>query len=160
MAGKLELCPGALMTHTTLDSSKGDRLTLRSELGDLRLIPSWIEYLASQYAIPANVQYAMNLCLEEVLSNIIRHGYGGKPDRPIVARYALAQDGSSLIVIDDEAPAFNPVTAVETPVGEILDGTRAGGLGLRLVRTFANSLHYERTPSGNRLSIGFRAGEG
>lgn len=145
------------MTHTTADSSKGDRLTLRSELGDLRLVPAWIEYLASQYAIPANVQYAMNLCLEEVLSNIIRHGYAGKPGHPIVVQHAMAQDGSSLIVIDDEAPAFNPVTAEETPLGEILDGTRSGGLGLSLMRSFANTLHYERKSSGNRLSIGFRA---
>ena len=147
------------MTHTTVDSSNGDRLTLRSELGDLTLVPGWVEYLASQYAIPANVHYAMNLCLEEILSNIIRHGYGNKPGRPIVARYAGTQDGSYLIVIDDEAPAFNPVTAAETPVGEILNGSRAGGLGLRLVRSFANSLSYERTVSGNGLSIGFRAVE-
>lgn len=147
------------MTHTTVDSSQEDRLTLRSELGDLRLVPAWIEYLAAQYAIPASVQYAMNLCLEEVVSNIIRHGYANKPGHPIVARYATAQDGSYLIVIDDEAPAFDPVTSEETPVNEIPNGARAGGLGLRLVRSFANNLSYERTASGNRLSIGFRAGE-
>ena len=96
------------MTHTTVDSSNGDRLTLRSELGDLTLVPGWVEYLASQYAIPANVHYAMNLCLEEILSNIIRHGYGNKPGRPIVARYAGTQDGSYLIVIDDEVLRSTP----------------------------------------------------
>ena len=78
--------------------------------------------MASEYPIPATTQYAMNLCLEEIVSNIIRHGYDGDPDKFIVVRYISREDGSSVLVVDDEAPAFNPLAIEEMPVAETLDG--------------------------------------
>jgi anti-sigma regulatory factor (Ser/Thr protein kinase) len=97
----------------------------------------------------------MNLCLEEIVSNIIRHGYCGNPDHVVVVRYVQAPDKSSVLIVDDEAPHFNPLTIEEKPVEETLDGTRTGGLGIRLVRGFATTLEYEPRPSGNRLTISF-----
>jgi serine/threonine-protein kinase RsbW len=143
----------------TVDMTSGAQLTLRSQMTELELVPQWIENLASEYAIPANTQYAMNLCLEEVLSNIIRHGYAGEQDRVIVVRYLPVHDKSSFLVVDDEAPPFNPLAAEETPVEETLDGTRVGGLGIRLLRSFAATLKYELTQVGNRLIIGFASAD-
>lgn len=148
-----------LMTVDGANRTSEAQLTLRSRMAELELVPQWITALASEYAIPANIQYAMNLCLEEILSNIIRHGYGNQPDRVIVIRFVPAQDKSCFLVIDDEAPRFNPLAAQENPVEETLDGTRIGGLGIRLVRGFAASLEYEPTAVGNRLTIGFSAAE-
>src|ERR1700730_7328100 len=133
------------------------QLTLRSQMADLALVPPWLETLASEYAIPAKTLFAMNLCLEEVLSNIIRHGYSSKPDRPILVRYVPAQNGSSCLVVEDEAPPFDPLAAKNTPVEELLQGSRIGGLGIRLLLGFATSLNYEPRPAGNRLTIGFAA---
>lgn len=135
--------------------TRGDILSLRSEIKDLELVPAWLDHLAVLYEIPSKTQFAMNLCLEEVLSNIIRHGYKNQPGRPIVVKCSI--DGSSLpsFIIEDEAPPFNPVDEEEIPIEEALNGTRPGGLGLRLVRSFAIKLDYERTVSGNRLRLGF-----
>jgi serine/threonine-protein kinase RsbW len=147
------------MIQTTVDSAKStteERLTLRSQIGDLELVPAWIEYLAAEYGVPSSTQYAMNLCLEEVLSNIIRHGYGNKPDYSIVVRY-MPPGKSACLIVDDDAPPFDPLADEELSVEPSLDGTRIGGLGLRLVRNFASSLNYERTKTGNRLTIGFSA---
>lgn len=148
------------MIQTTVDSAKStteERLTLRSQIDDLALVPNWVEYLAAEYAIPPSTQYAMNLCLEEVLSNIIRHGYANNPDHSIVVRYTMPPGQPASLIVDDEAPPFNPLEEEELSVEPSLDGTRIGGLGLRLVRNFASSLDYERTQTGNRLVIGFSA---
>jgi len=151
----MQRSPDQLMTVDGANRTSQAELTLRSQTADLALVPSWIEQLGTEHAIPASTQFAMNLCLEEVLSNIIRHGYGNKGDRVITVRYAPSRNNSVLLVIDDEAPRFNPLAAEETPVEETLDGTRIGGLGIRLLRGFAESLKYEPTPAGNRLIIGF-----
>ena len=143
-----------LMTIESASNTREERLTLSSRMADLALVPPWIERLAAEYSIPGDTQFAMNLCLEEVLSNIIRHGYANTPDRPIVIRYTR-QDSSSLLVVDDEAPPFNPLAAKEIPVEESLEGLRVGGLGLRLLRSFATSLSYEPMPAGNRLRMTF-----
>jgi len=143
------------MTVDGANRTSQTELTLRSRVADLSLVPPWIEQLGVEHAIPAGTQFAMNLCLEEILSNIIRHGYGNDRDRVISVRYAPSRNNSFLLIVDDEAPHFNPLAAAETPVEETLDGTRIGGLGIRLVRGFAESLEYEATPAGNRLIVGF-----
>jgi serine/threonine-protein kinase RsbW len=133
------------------------QLTLRSQMADLALVPPWIESLAADYGISDSTQFAMNLCLEDVLSNIIRHGYANSPDRTIVVRYLAEENNTSVLVVDDEAPPFNPLAAESHPVEETLDGTRLGGLGIRLLHSFAATLEYEPTPAGNRLIMGFAA---
>jgi serine/threonine-protein kinase RsbW len=135
----------------------GEHLNLRSRMSDLSQLLPWIERLASRHAIPANTQFAMNLCLEEVLSNIIRHGYSGKPDHSIAIHFVSPRENYFEFVVEDEAPPFNPVVSPELPALNSLDEIRVGGQGIRLLRRFADALEYQSTPSGNRLSIGFTA---
>ena len=59
------------------------RLTLTSRLADLALVRPWVDALAVEHALPQDTVFAIHLCLEEALSNIIRHGYGGEPNHAI-----------------------------------------------------------------------------
>jgi anti-sigma regulatory factor (Ser/Thr protein kinase) len=129
------------------------RLTLSSRLAEIERIPPWIDSLALRYAIPENSRFAMNLCLEEALSNIIRHGYSGDPHHSITVEFQPLQD-RFVLTVEDEAPPFNPVEAPESPmVSPGNDGI--GGQGIRLLHNFASTLEYQPTPCGNRLKIGF-----
>ena len=65
------------------------RLTLRSRLQDLALVWPWVQALALDYAIQPDSQFAINLCLEEALSNVIRHGYAGQADQAITVEMPL-----------------------------------------------------------------------
>jgi serine/threonine-protein kinase RsbW len=143
------------MTGNSANTNGREQLLLRSQLSELARIPPWIEHLAMRDAIPKKTQFAMNLCLEEALSNIMRHGYLGVPDRTIVVDYSMPEFGVFLLVVEDEAPPFSPVEAPEPPLPSTLDDNREGGQGIRLLRHFADSLKYEATPAGNRLSISF-----
>jgi anti-sigma regulatory factor (Ser/Thr protein kinase) len=144
------------MTGNGKDTTE-ERLILRSRLSELARLPGWIERLASRHAISANTQFAMNLCLEEVLSNIIRHGYSGKPDHSIAVHFASPRKDYFVIIVEDDAPPFNPLAAPELPALSSLGEIRIGGQGIRLLRRFADALEYQATPTGNRLSIGFTA---
>jgi anti-sigma regulatory factor (Ser/Thr protein kinase) len=133
-----------------------DRLALRSRLSDIAQASAWTEELASQYAIPPEVKFAMDLCLEEAVSNIIRHGYAGKEEKPIILHFAMPRDGYFVVMVDDEAPYFNLLDAPELPMVSPNED-RVGGLGIRLLRQFADVLEYEPMPTGNRLRMGFLA---
>jgi serine/threonine-protein kinase RsbW len=133
----------------------GEVLNLRSRMSELAQIHVWIERLAARHAIPANVQFAINLCLEEVLSNIIRHGYAGQPENPIVVHFVSPRRDQFVFVVEDDAPPFNPVESPELPVPHSLDDIQVGGQGIRLLRRFADALEYQATSTGNRLRIGF-----
>src|SRR5580698_3630589 len=91
-SGKLTAAPVATMPATPKPekwmtgpspSSPEPLLTLKSQIEDLTLVWPWVEALAARYSIPAETQFAIELCLEEALSNIIRHGYPGHANQSI-----------------------------------------------------------------------------
>jgi serine/threonine-protein kinase RsbW len=136
--------------HTT-----GEILNLKSRVSELAQIPPWIERLASRFSIPESTQFAMNLCLEEALANVIWHGYSGQPDHSIAVHFASPGEDYFVFVVEDQAPPFNPVDSPELPRLNERENNEIGGQGIRLLRQFADSLEYQATPTGNRLSIGF-----
>ncbi len=136
-------------------STPAPRLTLQSQLEELVRLWPWVQALAGEYAIPADTQFAIDLCLEEALSNIIRHGYRAQPGFPITID--CAPDGTELVfTVEDQAPAFDPLafSAIsEMPPPSPIDRLRPGGHGIRLMRRFAGSLDYRRLANGNRLTV-------
>lgn len=143
------------MTSYGAERTSEELLILQSELGNLALISPWIERMACTHSISAHTKFAMNLCLEEILSNIIRHGYADEPGHNIAVRYSRIDKSNFQIVIEDQAPPFNPLTAEVPPIEDTLEGKREGGLGIRLFKNFVGNAKYEATPAGNRLSILF-----
>jgi len=133
------------------------RLTLRSCLDDLTLLWSWTDALAAEYAIPADTQFAIQLCLEEALSNIIRHGHGEDLGQSITVECLETDPHNLVFTIEDQAPPFDPLASADkpAPVPSSIEDLTAGGRGIQLMRKFAGTLAYERLPGGNRLSIGF-----
>jgi anti-sigma regulatory factor (Ser/Thr protein kinase) len=137
------------------------KLRLGSRLADLAQVAPWVESLAAEHELPPELSFAVDLCLEEALSNVIRHGYNGQPDRPIAIHCTISQPaegaGELVLAIEDQAPHFNPLDAVQDKAAssQTLDDLVPGGQGIRLLRKFAGSLQYEPLPAGNRLTIGF-----
>jgi serine/threonine-protein kinase RsbW len=134
-----------------------DRIELDSRLTELTRVQPWVEALADQYGFSEDTRFAMHLCVEEALANIVMHGYRNEPGHPIVIRSSVSAR-ELFIVIEDEAPAFAPVEPspqgdATTPVS--LESIEPGGNGIRLLFRFAGSLAYERFSDGNRLTIGF-----
>jgi anti-sigma regulatory factor (Ser/Thr protein kinase) len=141
------------MTGRKTDQAE-DRLILRSRLSDIAQIPTWIGSLASRHAIPENIEFAINLCLEEAVSNIIRHGYGAQTDGRLIVRFTMPRQDLFVFTVEDEAPHFNPLDVL-TPNPR--NRVRVGGQGINFLRQFADTLEYERTPTGNRLRMVFSA---
>ncbi len=130
-------------------------LELDSRLTELSRIWPWVEALADEYGLAEEQRFAMHLCLEEALANVVLHGYGEEPGHPIAIRSSV-MDGWLFIAIEDEAPPFAPDEA--GPSGQNpadLEAMEPGGNGIRLLRRFAGSVVYEPLQPGNRLTIGF-----
>ncbi|MGB8028691.1 MAG: ATP-binding protein [Terracidiphilus sp.] len=150
-------CPAATMPaeHTAKPAS---RLTLKSQLDDMALLWPWIEALGVEYAIPANTLFGVHLCLEEAISNVIRHGYNGQPGNTLTVDCTSPNAHEVVFTVDDQAPPFDPLAPahIEEPAEPSPeDDLRPGGRGIRLLRSFAGTLAYEQLAGGNRLTIGF-----
>ena len=144
------------METTNDPGSAADRIVLPAELSAMDRVPPWIEHRVREHNIDERMHFAVRLCLEEAVSNIIRHGSVGEHAVSAVAItcYRL-QSGDLIFTVEDDGPHFNPLTVPPSPLVDEEGEIPVGGRGLRLLRGFADSLAYEATPSGNRLTIGF-----
>jgi anti-sigma regulatory factor (Ser/Thr protein kinase) len=150
-------CPVAAMPAEETDKP-APRLTLKSQLEDMGSLWPWVEALGVEYSIPADTVFGVHLCLEEAISNVIRHGYDGQPDKTLTVECASPNAHEVVFTIEDQAPPFDPVSSSlieEQPAASPMDYLRPGGRGILLMRKFADTLVYERLAGGNRLAIGF-----
>lgn len=93
------------------------------------------------------------LSVDEVLTNVIRHGYRDKTSGAEKGKISLLfsdLEDRVEIKIEDKAPCFDP-RKVPSPV---LPSEKPGGLGIHLVRSLMDEIHYEALkPKGNRLRL-------
>lgn len=150
-------CPASNMSGNTKTKPE-PRLTLHSRIEDLQRLASWVDALATEYVVPDDTRFAIDLCLEEALSNIIRHGYRAQIDQPITVDCKAVPPHDLVFIIEDQAPPFDPLaysSAEDMPPPSSIDQLAVGGRGIYLMRKFAGTLAYRRLPRGNRLTIGF-----
>jgi anti-sigma regulatory factor (Ser/Thr protein kinase) len=128
-------------------------LRLPGAPGALRRLAPWVEQFARDGRLDAPLAYTVQLCLEEAVSNAIRHN----PQRAAApaggVRVRLVSDAVSVTaeITDDGAP-FDPLRAAEPKSAADED---PGGLGLHLLRQYCDDLHYRRDGATNRLTLRF-----
>ncbi|HKF45984.1 MAG TPA: ATP-binding protein [Terracidiphilus sp.] len=131
------------------------QLRLESRMEDLALVHPWVEALAEYHAIPPPTVFAINLCLEEALANVVRHGYKDTAGSAMTVAFETHGERELSFVVEDSAPHFDPTVApMETPAVP-LEEMKIGGNGILLMRKFAGSVKWEPLEHGNRLRIGF-----
>lgn len=87
---------------------------------------------------------------DEVVSNVLDHGGGGRPHPSVEVRVRVA-DGRITVRIADDGVAFNPIPA-DTPDTSLgIDDRAIGGLGIHLVKTLMDSVDYDRSGGRNHL---------
>jgi anti-sigma regulatory factor (Ser/Thr protein kinase) len=128
-------------------------LVLRNNLAELDRLAGWIEGWAQQDLSP-DLSFAVQLCLEEAVANIIMHSVT-KDRRLEIAVEVERKDQMLVARIEDNGMAFDPTQVPQPPVPASLDEAKVGDIGIHLMRSFASSIHYERRDGTNRLTMRF-----
>jgi anti-sigma regulatory factor (Ser/Thr protein kinase) len=141
--------------HQTHAHKEQERLKLNSRLADLALVKPWVDALAGEHAIGEDTVYKIELCLEEALSNIVRHGYKGEPQHRIELSFHSNGDRMLRFAIEDNAPHFNQAGPGRKRAAKNTEDLIPGGHGMPLIRKFSSSVAWEPLPNGNRLTLTF-----
>ena len=99
-----------------------------------------------------NKQLKIDLVIEEVVVNIVRHGCLGIENRIIDVGIDTTAD-SIILEISDNGSAFNPLEQENPDVKAGLDQRHPGGLGIFLVKQIAKDIQYERKDNKNFLRL-------
>lgn len=114
----------------------------------------WLAEHAEHCDIGSEVHYAIRLCLEEALTNVIKYGaFQGEP-RDIKVAVSVGRERIVVEIIDD-GRAFDPTTAEIAEAKQDLSQVEPGGLGIRLMREFSDKMDYARRDGRNHLTLEF-----
>lgn len=120
-----------------------------ARMEDLAELMAFVDAECARMGVAEASAFAVRLAAEEAFTNIIRHGYGGRPG-PV--RASLGNDGGSVtITLVDEAPPFDPADAPQPDLGAGLEERREGGLGWHLVRQLMDEVHHREAPGGGNV---------
>lgn len=102
---------------------------------------------------PEGNRYNILLALQEMVTNVLRHGYQMDPSRPVEVVFAVGEDAFD-VTLRDSGPAFDPLAH---QVAESVRGaempTESGGFGIHIARLVMDSLSYRRVDDWNELRM-------
>jgi anti-sigma regulatory factor (Ser/Thr protein kinase) len=129
-------------------------LTIRNALEELERAAVWLDGFAEATGIAADATSKLQVAMDEVLSNIINHGFSGaaRGQHEIGLDVRRLQDRVELEISDD-GPEFDPTRAEPQAPRDDSSELRVGGAGLNFVRSLVDDLRYQRNAGLNCLLL-------
>ena len=128
-------------------------LLIATDLDELQKVNAAIEEIAAEENWSPDVTFQIGLAVEELGVNIVNYGHDDDKAHEI-SIVISSEDEAITIEIEDDGHAFNPLSDAPEPDldAEVEDRT-VGGLGIYLVRTMMDEVHYQRQQDKNCLTL-------
>ena len=137
----------------TSHSTQGDnRSSLRfpPTLAGLDAAATSLRQLLAARALNDGPRYNVELVVEEIAGNIIRHG---RPTADVDLAISF-DDDEIVLTFEDNGMPFDPREQTAPSFPESIETAQVGGLGLVLVRKVSTRIEYSRTTGGrNQLTL-------
>jgi serine/threonine-protein kinase RsbW len=130
-------------------------LSLSHRQSELARFSRWLDEQEHLLPIPDDFSYAVRLCLEEALTNLVKHTSATSEEPDITVDLVRLGD-EFVAAIEDHGPPFDPRAAPVPELPDSLDTAVPGGLGILLMRSFASEIDYHTASGRNLLTFRFR----
>ncbi|GHC00502.1 ATP-binding protein [Cerasicoccus arenae] len=129
------------------------RFSYRNELSELETLAQNLETFGDENDVNPAIIHAFNLCLDEILTNIISYGFEDVTEHDIYLE--IHRDGEMIVAtMVDNGKAFNPLTDSKDPDLETsIEDREIGGLGIFFLKQMMDELDYQRMEGYNRLTM-------
>ena len=105
-----------------------------------------------QRGLPPNLCYLVNLAIEELVTNCVKHAYDDAAQHVIEFVLSITERTLTIIAVDD-GREFDPSSVPSPDMSQPLSRRPIGGLGIHLLREMMDSMSYERRDGKNRLTL-------
>ena len=125
---------------------------LKSELSELKTLYQHLTHFGQVYGLSETFISEINICLDELFTNIILYGF--KDDLEHIIRFRLNLNGNTLILnIEDNGIPFNPLIKKDSVLPADINNAKIGGLGIHIVKKLMDDVWYERKRGKNKLTF-------
>ena len=119
-------------------------------LDALKAVRDYVQTAAHQAGLSERAAYRLKLAVDELVDNIITYGYlenGIKGQLIISAEFPA---GALVLTVEDNAPAYNPLSRPAPDLTLPYEQRPLGKLGIYLAKLGSDSLSYESGGDYNR----------
>lgn len=120
-------------------------LQVPSTTENLAMIREFACHVGAQAGLDESSVGKLELAVDEACANVIEHAYGCDVTKEVVVR-AVFDENAIQIVVQDTGLGFDPTRVPEENLKDLVRQRRSGGLGMQLMRTLMDEVHYEITP--------------
>ena len=127
-------------------------VSLANDLREIAGAAASIDAFCATHGLEAQIAYAVNLAIDEILTNTISYGYDD--EEPHRIELILRLEGATLVVvIVDDSRAFDPSLVSEPDIDASIEDRELGGLGLFLVQQMMDGVSYQRRDGCNVVTL-------
>jgi anti-sigma regulatory factor (Ser/Thr protein kinase) len=128
-----------------------------AKLGELHALHAFVEAFCAQARLARDKCLRLNLVLEELFTNTVRHGHRGDCEAPVWV--SLAADDEALVKVsyEDTGPPFNPYAHLAKASADVTLSMKPGGLGVLLTRELSASRDYAYVFGRNCIRLGLQS---
>jgi serine/threonine-protein kinase RsbW len=126
-------------------------LTIPSDLEEIAKVSDALESLMEAYGYTGEDVLDTQLAVEEAVTNIIVHGYGG-PEGEIVVSCRAGPDAIE-IQLEDQAIPFDPLSIPDPALDQNIEDRQIGGLGIFLAKQIMSDIQYRFADGKNILTM-------
>jgi len=133
----------------------GITINVDADLQQIERLNQMVRQFGELHNVPGRTLYAINLAIDELVSNIVLHGYEDPNGKQITVQIE-GSDGELRATITDAGREFNPLSVPRPDLDAPLEKRTLGGLGIHLVRSLTDRVEYARTGEKNVLTVAKR----
>jgi len=125
---------------------------IKNTFSEVEQLCAEINKLTQKNNFSEQLIFCLNVCLEEMLTNIVKYSYDDDAGHEIEMRLEIANEIITLTIIDD-GHEFNPLEAEKPDINSDIKHREVGGIGIFLTCKMANNITYARKDDKNILKI-------
>lgn len=129
-------------------------LTLKNQPSEIGRLVDLLEAFGAQSGLSEDATFKLTLALDEIVANVIRHGFGDDQEHRIEVKVTV-DDRTVTASVEDDGRAFDPREAPVPDLDLPIEMRTPGGLGMHLVRQTMDSVEYRRDEGRNILTVEF-----
>ena len=128
-------------------------LCVEPQVSEIPRLIDWVEACCGADGLADDLTFKIALALEEAVMNVITHAFAGLPPPHLIrVRLDIAAESFTAEVIDNGHP-FDPTVAPDPDLSLPLEQRNPGGLGIHLMRSIMDRIHYRRSDGNNLLRL-------
>ena len=121
------------------------QLHVPSSTENLSMIRDFVGSIGERAGFTKGEKVKLELAVDEACANVIEHAYGSDSTCEVTVKATIDSDAVQIRIVDT-GRGFDPTTVTEPDVDSLIRQGKSGGLGMRLMRTLMDEVHYEIGP--------------